>query len=91
MTTSLLFIGKNIAISLGWIGSFSYLLAYALLSINKLRSDQLIYHALNIIGAAGLIVNALSIQDYPNVIVNVCWGIIALTAILLVGRRKKTD
>ena len=90
METNLLFIGKNISLSLGWIGSFSYLFAYALLSINKLKSHQPIYHILNIIGALGLTINAIFIQDYPNVIVNVFWGMIALMAILLVGR-KKTD
>lgn len=90
MEHHLLFLGKNIALSLGWIGSFSYLLAYLLLSLNKLKSTQPLYHALNIIGALGLTINAVTIQDYPNVIVNVFWGLIAFMAILLIGR-KKTD
>jgi hypothetical protein len=90
METNILFIGKNIPLSLGWIGSFSYLLAYLLLSLNKLKSNQPVYHILNIIGALGLTSNAIFIQDYPNVIVNVFWGMIALMAILLVWR-KKTD
>jgi hypothetical protein len=88
METTLLFLGKNISLSLGWIGSFSYLFAYLLLSLNKLKSNQPLYHALNIIGALGLIINAVRIQDYPNVIVNGFWGLIALMAILLIGRKK---
>jgi hypothetical protein len=89
METNILFIGKGLSLSLGWIGSFSYLFAYLLLSINKLRSDQKLYHALNIVGAIGLTVNALFIQDYPNVIVNVFWGMIALMAILLIVLKKR--
>jgi hypothetical protein len=85
---TILFIGKGISISLGWIGSFSYLFAYLLLSLNKLKSDQKVYHVLNIVGAIGLTVNAIFFQDYPNVIVNVFWGMIALMAILLIGRKK---
>jgi hypothetical protein len=88
METIILFIGKGFSASLGWIGSISYLLAYLLLSLNKLKSDQRLYHVLNIVGAIGLTVNAIFFQDYPNVIVNVFWGLIALMAILLIGRKK---
>jgi hypothetical protein len=88
MVITLLFIGKSLSLVLGWIGSFSYVLAYLLLSLNKLKSDQRLYHVLNIVGAVGLTVNAIFFQDYPNVIVNVFWGMIALMAILLIGRKK---
>lgn len=88
METIILFIGKGFSVSLGWVGSISYLLAYLLLSLNKLRSEQRLYHVLNIVGAIGLTVNAIFFQDYPNVIVNVFWGLIALMAILLIARKK---
>jgi hypothetical protein len=88
MVITLLFIGKSISLVLGWIGSFSYVLAYLLLTLNKLKSDQRLYHVLNIVGAVGLTVNAIFFQDFPNVIVNVFWGMIALMAILLIGRKK---
>jgi hypothetical protein len=70
-------------------GSFAYLLAYLLLSLNKLKSDQKAYHILNIVGALGLTVNAIFIQDYPNVLVNFFWGLIALMAILLIVLKKR--
>lgn len=73
---------------LGWVGSFAYLLAYLLLSLNKLKSSQKAYHILNIIGALGLTVNAVFIQDYPNVLVNIVWGVIAIMAIWLIVRKK---
>ena len=34
----LLFIGKGFSLMLGWVGSFAYLLAYLLLSLNKLKA-----------------------------------------------------
>ncbi len=73
----------------GWAGTVSYLVAYLLLSLNKLKADQKIYHILNILGALGLTYNAVSLNDFPNIIVNVVWGIIALWAILSITRRKQ--
>jgi hypothetical protein len=74
----------------GWAGTLSYLAAYFLLSINKLKANQAIYHVLNIVGAVGLTYNALVLKDYPNIIVNVCWAIIGGWAIYAIqqGRRN---
>lgn len=74
---------------LGWVGTLAYLLAYFLLSINKINARQLIYHTLNIVGAVGLTTNALYYADLPNVVVNLVWGIIAITAFIVLSRKKK--
>ncbi len=74
---------------LGWVGTISYLLAYLLLSIRKLQADQPAYHLLNVVGAVGLTANALYYADLPNVVVNIFWGIIAITAIIVLTRKKK--
>jgi formate hydrogenlyase subunit 3/multisubunit Na+/H+ antiporter MnhD subunit len=89
MNIVLLFLSKGLSTFLGWVGTFLYLIAYLLLSLNKLKADQRLYHVLNIFGAIGLAYNAVSLNDYPNVIVNTVWAIIALFAILLIGRRKQ--
>jgi ABC-type transport system involved in multi-copper enzyme maturation permease subunit len=80
---------NNLYPILGWVGTLAYLLAYFLLSINKINSNQLIYHALNIIGAIGLTTNALYYADLPNVVVNLVWGLIALTALIVLYRKRK--
>lgn len=80
---------NNLYPILGWIGTLAYLLAYFLLSINKINSNQLIYHTLNIIGAIGLTANALYYADLPNVVVNLVWGLIALTALIVLSRKRK--
>jgi hypothetical protein len=80
---------NNLYPLLGWTGTFAYLLAYFLLSINKIKANQSIYHALNIVGAIGLTTNAIYYADLPNVVVNLAWGIIALTALIVIYRKRK--
>jgi len=65
--------------ALGWIGVILCLLAYLLISYRYVQSDDWIYQLLNIIGASGLVVNALYYHDKPNVMVNVLWVVIALS------------
>lgn len=76
---------------LGWAGALAYLLAYLLLSVNKINSQQLIYHALNVIGALGLTINSLYYADLPNVVVNFLWGLIAISASVVLFRKKKQN
>lgn len=73
----------------GWVGTLSYLLAYLLLSTNKLKVSQRTYHLLNIAGALGLTCNALMLNDYPNIIVNISWALIAGWAIFNIQQTKK--
>ena len=72
----------------GWIGTIAYLLGYLLLSTNKLKSDQVSYHVLNIIGSIGLTANAVYYTDLPNIVVNVVWGMIAAGAIIVLLRKR---
>jgi|KBSMisStaDraftv2_1062788.scaffolds.fasta_scaffold598675_2 hypothetical protein len=72
----------------GWIGTASYLVAYLLLSMGKLRADKKLYHLLNILGAIGLTYNAVSLRDFPNVVVNIVWALIALWAVWFILRRQ---
>lgn len=74
---------------LGWVGTFAYLLAYFLLSVNKINARQLIYHTLNAVGAVGLTANALHYADLPNVVVNLVWGLIAISAFIVIYRKKR--
>jgi hypothetical protein len=78
----------NVYAALGWIGTLSYLLAYLLLSVNKLKSTQISYHALNIVGSVGLVANAMHYADLPNIVVNIAWGVIAIVAIIAFSRKR---
>ncbi|GAA5038842.1 hypothetical protein GCM10011506_37190 [Marivirga lumbricoides] len=73
---------------LGWIGAVFYIVSYLLLSFQIVTSQQVIYHFLNIVGAVCLILNALQINDLPNVVVNIVWAVIGLLAIYYVKRKS---
>lgn len=78
----------GIAKLLGWIGTIAYLVAYFLLCIKKIKAEKPLYHLLNIIGALGLIFNAWSLNDYPNLAVNIIWALIAFYAIFLIAKKS---
>lgn len=47
------------------------------------------YPLLNIIGGAGLTYSAVFSADYPNIIINVLWAIIALTSFFLNAKQER--
>ena len=66
---------------IGWAGAALILGAYALLSARKLRAESLTYHMMNILGAAGFVVNSGWNGALPSAAMNVIWmgiGIYAL-------------
>ena len=76
----------------GWAGASLILLAYLLLSAGRLTGHSLVYQAMNVVGAAGFIVNGWWHGAIPSAVLNVIWmliGTIALWRIL--ARRKVSD
>jgi hypothetical protein len=66
---------------IGWSGAALILGAYALLSAGKLKADSLAYHLMNILGAAGFVVNSGYNGAMPSAVMNVVWigiGVYAL-------------
>ena len=64
----------------GWLGAGLLLLAYGLVSFQKLRADSIRYQLLNAAGSCCLIVNTAYYRAYPSAFVNVIWIIIAVVA-----------
>ena len=62
----------------GWIGALSILAAYGLLSFGKLPGHSRFYHVLNVLGAAGLIINSGWNAAYPSAALNLIWMAIGL-------------
>lgn len=65
----------------GWIGVVLFIVAYFLLALEILNANKSTYHWINFLGAICLIINAININDYPNIVVNVIWGLIALLTV----------
>ena len=70
----------------GWIGALMVLGAYALVTR---AGTSVLYHVLNILGAAGLLVNALHHRAFPSTTVNVVWIAIAIWGITTATRERR--
>ena len=67
----------------GWAGAAAVLVAYGLVSTERVTSRSWIYQLLNICGALGLVINSTWYGAIPSAVVNVIWigiGVYALTA-----------
>ena len=74
---------KKVIIELiGWFGAAALFAGYVLVSFNLSPPDGFVYQFLNFSGALGLGIIALTKKAYPNVIVNVFWGVVALIAFI---------
>ena len=70
----------------GWGGAVLLLSAYLLLTMNKISPQSNLYHWLNLLAGAGIVVNSGWNGAYPSVFINVVWMAIGLYG--LVGRRR---
>ncbi len=67
---------------LGWIGIIFIMLAYILLSTKKLKVDYVIYHLLNFLGAAGLIISTFITESWPALTLSLIFAGISMIYII---------
>lgn len=65
----------------GWSAAALILAAYGLLSFGKIQARSWIYQVMNILGAAGFIINCAYNNAWPSVALNVVWMGIAFYAL----------
>ena len=75
----------------GWIGAALILLAYLLLSMGKLTGQSPLYQGMNIVGAAGFIVNGWWHGALPSAVLNVIWMMIGGVALWRIIARRKAS
>ena len=73
----------------GWGGAVLILLAYLLLSAGKMTGQSLTYQGMNVIGAAGFVVNGWWHGALPSATLNVLWLMIGLFASLRILKKRK--
>jgi hypothetical protein len=73
----------------GWGGAVLILLAYLLLSAGRLSGQSLAYQAMNVIGAAGFVVNGWWHQALPSATLNILWLMIGLIASIQILKRRR--
>jgi hypothetical protein len=82
----------EIAVELaGWAGAVLILLAYLLLSMGKLTGQSLVYQSMNVVGAAGFIVNGWWHGSLPSTALNVIWMGIGGVALWRIWTRQKSS
>jgi hypothetical protein len=64
----------------GWAGAALILLAYLLLSSGKLTGQSLVYQGMNVVGAAGFVVNGWWHGALPSACLNILWLLIGAIA-----------
>lgn len=65
----------------GWVGVLCILLAYGLLTFDILAAHDTAYHALNLIGGLGIIIDAVADRNWQPAALNIVWIAIAVYAI----------
>jgi hypothetical protein len=71
----------------GWAGALLILLGYLLISAGKLTGQSIAYQAMNIVGAAGFVINGWWHRAIPSTVLNIVWmGIGAVALWKIAGR-----
>ena len=72
-------ITTNILIEiLGWVGTVTYLIAYALVSLKKTEGDSVLYQGMNIFAGVLLVIYSLYLKAYATTGLNAVWVLIGL-------------
>ena len=75
---------------IGWSAAGLILAAYVLLSLGKLEARGYVYQWMNVIGAAGFVINSGYNGAIPSAVLNVVWVGIGLFTISIVWRARRT-
>ena len=74
--------------AIGWIGALLILGAYGLLTADKLTAQSQVYQGMNVVGAAGFIVNGWWHDALPSTVLNIIWmGIGAVALWRMFGKK----
>ena len=72
---------------LGWLGMILVLIAYALLSTNKIENDKL-YQTLNLSAATLMAIGLFPTKAWFSFTLQIIWALIALITIIKMIKRK---
>jgi len=75
----------------GWMGAGALLGAYVLVSSGRLAPRGALFQLLNLVGAAGLVVNGAWHDAWPSVGLNLVWITVGLAALARLGPPTSAD
>lgn len=74
--------------ALGWAGAALLVVAYALVSLDRITGSGSAFQALNVAGGAALMINSGWNGAWPSAVLNVVWVAVGLAALV---RQKWPD
>jgi cytochrome bd-type quinol oxidase subunit 2 len=75
--------------ALGTVGAAMLLVAYWLVSKNKIEGDSRLYQLLNVAGSVVLAVYAALLQAWSSMALNIVWTFIGLAMLRAIAGKKK--
>ena len=75
----------------GWVGAALILLAYLLLSMGRLTGQSPLYQWMNVVGAAGFVVNGWWHGALPSAALNVLWFFIGGFALWRIWKKRSSS
>lgn len=72
----------------GWAGAALILVAYLLVTTERLTGRSALFQWMNLVGAAGFVVNGLWHKAIPSATLNIVWMLIAVVALWSIARRR---
>ncbi|MBK7103896.1 MAG: hypothetical protein IPH62_01250 [Ignavibacteriae bacterium] len=76
---------------IGIVGVFLIILAYLLLQLNKIKSENIKYSLMNLFGAAFVIISLLNDFNISAFVIEVFWVLISFFGIFKYFQNKKTS
>jgi hypothetical protein len=73
--------------AIGWVAAALILASYLLVSMGRLSGQSRAFQWLNVVGAAGFIVNSGWHGAWPSTVLNVIWAAIGIFTLTRIARR----
>jgi hypothetical protein len=73
----------------GWAAALLILASYILVSTGRLTGQSNVYQWMNVVGAAGFVVNTWWHGALPSAVLNVVWCLVGLLALWNLNRRSQ--
>jgi len=71
----------------GWVGASLILLGYLLITLGKLTGQSPLYQWMNVVGAAGFVINGWWHGALPSAALNIVWMLIGGVALIRLWRK----
>ena len=72
---------------MGWAAALTILAAYLLVSSGRLSGQSATFQWMNVVGAAGFIINSGYHGALPSAVLNIAWAAIGLFTLVRLARR----